>query len=293
MMSFSKSFVRAAVFILLLAVAARDFGSELLPPGFRPLPLGVHALVGGKIVVKPGEVIEGGTIVIRDGFIQAVGADITAPADARVWDMKGTTIYAGFIEPYLVLNATNPVISTSDVEPISERSFTSGGVKFFGAPGVATDMGNPGPGYEIPKITPEFRAVEKYSPRDKSLAPLRELGFTTGVIAPGKGIIRGTSALVALADEDPNRAVIKPDIFQHVAFETHEDDEKAYPGSLMGVIAAIRQSFFDAQHYGLELTAYATEPGRVTSGRNMIRLCSRWNLLRKSKCALLSSPGAP
>jgi imidazolonepropionase-like amidohydrolase len=249
-----KSLLRASAALALFAASVAP-ASDLLPPGFRPLPLGVHALVGGKVVIKPGQVLDGGTIVIRDGLIQAVGTNIIAPADARVWNMKGTTIYAGFIEPYLVLNTTNPPISTSDVEPISNRSFTSGGVKFYGAPGAQTDTGNPGPGYEIAKITPEFRAVEKYSPTQKALAPLRELGFTTGVIAPAKGIIRGTSALVALTDENPNQAVIKPDVFQHIAFETHEDDEKAYPGSLMGVIAAIRQSFFDAQHDALERSA--------------------------------------
>ena len=64
--------------------------SDILPPGFRPLPLGVHALVGGKVVIKPGEVMDGGTIVIRDGFIKAVGKEVAPPADARVWDMKGT-----------------------------------------------------------------------------------------------------------------------------------------------------------------------------------------------------------
>src|SRR5438094_10399414 len=83
-------------------------GAELLPPGFRSLPLGVHALVGGKLVVKPGEVIEGGTIVIRDGLIQAVGKDAAVPPDARVWEMKGMTIYAGFIDSWLPLTATNP-----------------------------------------------------------------------------------------------------------------------------------------------------------------------------------------
>src|SRR5262249_51162836 len=76
--------------------------AELLPPGFRPLPLGMHALVGGKVVIKPGEVLENATVLIRDGLIQAVGKEVTPPADARVWDMKGTTIYAGFIDTYLV-----------------------------------------------------------------------------------------------------------------------------------------------------------------------------------------------
>ena len=87
-------------------------------------------------MIQPGEALESGTIVIRDGVIQSVGQDVTIPPDARVWNLKGATIYAGLIEPYLVLNSTNPPVSTSDSLPISESSFTAGGVKFFGAPGA-------------------------------------------------------------------------------------------------------------------------------------------------------------
>src|SRR5438067_1037639 len=150
----TKSFQPFRQFLALLFFQIGIFcgianAAELLPPGFRPLPLGVHALAGGRIVVKPGEVIESGTIVIRDGLIKAVGKNITPPPDARVWDMKGTTIYAGFIDPYLVLGTTNPPVATSDTEPISATTFASAGIKFFGVPGAETDMGSPGPGYEL------------------------------------------------------------------------------------------------------------------------------------------------
>ena len=237
-----------AWFTAVLTFATCDFAaSEILPPGFRPRPLGLHALVGGKVVIRPGETLDGATIVIRDGFIAAVGKDLSPPADARIWDVKGLTIYAGFIEPYLTVGSTNAAISTSDSEPGKTDAFTAGGAGFFGAPGQRTDAGQRGPGYPVAKISPEFRAVRAYSPEKKTIAPLRELGFTTAVIAPTRGIVRGTSALVALAEADPNELVLKPDVFQHIAFETHESDEVAYPGSLMGAIAAVRQSFFDAQ----------------------------------------------
>jgi hypothetical protein len=234
--------------------------AELLAPGFRPLPLGSHALVGAKIVIKPGDVLDSGTIVIRDGRIKAVGKDVSAPADARVWDMKGTTIYAGFIDSYLVLGGSNAPVSTTDSEPISAATFTSPGVKFFGAPGVQTDMGEPGPGADLAKVTPQYRAVRDYSPKDKTLEPLREIGFTTGVVAPGRGIIRGTSALVALVEENPNQTIIRADVFQHIAFETRPGDDRAFPGSLMGVIASVRQSVFDSRHYALDLAAYQKHP---------------------------------
>jgi imidazolonepropionase-like amidohydrolase len=256
------------LYVRLLALVALVSGlqpggaaaSEILPPGFRPLPLGIHALVGGRIVIKPGEVLEEGTIVMRDGFIQAVGNEVAPPADARIWDMKGTTIYAGFIDPYLVLSGTNPPITTSGVEPDSAASVTSPGLRFFGVPGVQTDPGSRGPGDAVAKVTPQYRAVRDYSPTDKTLAPLRALGFTAGVIAPARGIIRGTSALVALSEQNPNNVVIKPDVFQHIAFETHMSDERPYPGSLMGVIATVRQTFLDAHHYALDRADYQKQP---------------------------------
>src|SRR5262249_22101852 len=234
------------------------FAAELRPPGFRPLPLGVHALVGGKVVPKPGEVLDEATIVIRDGLIQAVGTNATPPGDARIWEMKGKTIYAGFIDPYLVIEGTSSNSSTStEKEP---ESFTAAGTKFYGVSGTLTDMGKTGPGYEIARITPEYRAVREYSPKDKTLQPLRELGFTAGVVVPEKGIIRGTSALVALSEENPNEVIIRSDVFQHIALESRRSDERGYPGSLMGVIAAVRQSFFDAQHYALDQADYQKHP---------------------------------
>jgi imidazolonepropionase-like amidohydrolase len=79
---------------------------------------------------------------------------------------------------------------------------------------------------------------------------------------PSRGIIRGTSALVALGDEDPNEVILKPDVFQHVAFEVRGSFTNAspYPGSLMGVIATVRQSFFDAQHYAQDHADYRQKP---------------------------------
>ena len=153
-------------------------------------------------------------------------------------------------------------------------------------------MGSPGPGYAVARITPEDRAVRNYSPKDKTLAPLRALGFTAGVIAPARGIVRGTSALVALAEEEPNKAVIKPDVFQHIVFETHPSEERPYPGSLMGVIALVRQSFFDARYYALDHADYPQQP----QGRKRPSSIPRSRRLPPppmGRCASPSSPAAP
>ena len=176
--------------------------------------------------------------------------------------MKATTIYAGLIDPYLMFGASNSPVSTTDSEPITANSLTSGGgVNFYGVPGQKTDRGNAGPGYEISRITPDYRAVRDYSPQDKTLAPLRELGFTAGLIVPSKGILRGTSALIALIEDNPNDLIIKPDVFQHIGFDIRQGgDDRPYPSSLMGVIATLRQSFFDAQHYATDHADYEKNP---------------------------------
>ena len=193
-------------------------GADILPPGHRPVAPGVHALIGGKVVVKPGEVIDGATLVVRDGFIQAVGKEVTPPADARVWDMKGATVYAGFIDPCLTLGSTNRPVHSPRSE--FDAPATAGGVNFFGVPGGERDSGHTGPGYEVAQVTPEARVARSFSPDKKALAETRGLGFTTGNVVPERGILRGTSAFVALSDVNPNEGIIQTDTFQHVAFDT-------------------------------------------------------------------------
>ena len=102
-----KLLLKFLLISFLLAWTTDGSTAELLPPGYRPLPLGVHALTGGRVVIRPGEILDPGTIIIRDGLITEVGKDAAVPADARVWDMKGTTVYAGFIDPYFMPEPAN------------------------------------------------------------------------------------------------------------------------------------------------------------------------------------------
>ena len=252
----------------IIGLRAQPQSTEILPPGYRPLPPGVHALVGAKVVVKPGEVLDKATIVIRDGLIQSVGKSAEPPADARIWDMQGMTIYAGFIDPYLVLNrkSAKPEKPAGDEEPggsdVTEQLRSGSGINYLGVPAQEREpTDTTGPGYDVVKVTPEHRVANSFSPDTKDLEKLREIGFTAGNVVPDKGIIRGTSAFVALSDTEPNRAIIRPDVFQHIAFNVSGRGRgSAYPGSLMGVIAVVRQTFFDAQHYALDQADYRKHP---------------------------------
>ena len=189
-------FISLCVWLLLLS-ALYAAPTELLPPGFRPVPPGVHALVGGSVVVKPGQTLTNATIIIREGVIQAVATNAAVPADARVWDMTGLTIYAGFIDPYLSLGSKAEGKSKK-TEP--EVDLTAGGIKFYGVSPQTSGAGDvTGPVYEVAMVSPERRAAQTYQPDFKVLEKLRELGFTDGNIITEKGIFRGTSAFVALS----------------------------------------------------------------------------------------------
>src|SRR5688572_13765165 len=83
------------------AAPAAHGADEIRPPGNRPLEASVHALTGGRVVMSPGNELEKGNIILRDGRIVAVAAEAAVPADARVHDMTGTTIYAGFIDAHV------------------------------------------------------------------------------------------------------------------------------------------------------------------------------------------------
>ncbi len=73
------------------------------------------AVQGGRILTMAGPAIEDGTVLIRNGKIAAVGADVKIPIDARVIDATGKVVMPGFVEAHSAAamsrsNETNPVV---------------------------------------------------------------------------------------------------------------------------------------------------------------------------------------
>ena len=197
----------------------------------------VHAIVGARIVTAPGQTIERGTIVVRDGVITAVGADVAIPADARVWQADSLTIYPGLIDPF--------------VQVPDESRTAGGGRRSTPAPESR------GATHELPVVRAESRAVEMLPFADDQRASLRAAGFTMVQLAPRAGIVRGQTAVIGLGDGSANDVVVKPDASQVLALEAARD---GYPGSLMGAVALIRQTLMDAKWYGETRGIYAKSP---------------------------------
>lgn len=264
MLRFTQTALLSASVCWVSEILAAD---AIRAPGHRPQPASAHALVGGRVVVKPGQELEKGTIVLRDGRIVAVGADVAVPADARVHDMAGTTIYAGFIDAHVDFSkGSGARAAAMDEKPpldASEDLTAGAGTGFLGVASVAVG------GSANSLVTPERRMAREYAPEMKSLEALRGEGFTAANAVPDRGVIRGMSVLVSLGSTDSNEAVIRPDTFQHVSLnvprERNPDDDSErppdpYPHSLMGVISAVRQTFFDAQFQAADFAHFAAHP---------------------------------
>ena len=58
----------------------------------------VYAITGARLITAAGAPVASGTIVIRDGFIEAAGAGVQAPAGAVAIDGAGLSVYPGLID---------------------------------------------------------------------------------------------------------------------------------------------------------------------------------------------------
>lgn len=58
-----------------------------------------YAIIHARIFTLSGPPIEGGTLLMRDGKIAAIGSDVSIPPDVKVIDGKGLEVYPGLFDP--------------------------------------------------------------------------------------------------------------------------------------------------------------------------------------------------
>ncbi|MCH8032096.1 MAG: amidohydrolase, partial [Bacteroidetes bacterium] len=135
---------------------------------------GTFALTNARIETITNGTIENGTVVLRDGTIEAVGANVVAPTDAEVIDCAGLTIYPGMID-----------------------GGTRLGLQEIGSLPETVDHG------EIGDIRPQMQALTAVNPSSVNIPITRVSGVTTVLTAPSGGIMPGTAALINLHGYTP------------------------------------------------------------------------------------------
>jgi imidazolonepropionase-like amidohydrolase len=205
-----------------------------------PLRPTVFAIRDARVVTEPGKVLPRATVVVRDGLIEAVGADVAVPADALVTEGKGLTVYAGFLDA-MSNWGFDPALRHSALGEPSAEDLASEAL-------AATKADN------RKGVTPEFEVSAALKTDDDKADAWRRAGFTAHLIAPDGGILVGQSALVSLNGGNAREAVLRAPVAQHLALRPTPGSD--YPRVLMGVVAHCRQTLLDAGYYGRLHQAY-------------------------------------
>ena len=196
---------------------------------------GYYAFTNASIVKDAATTLSNATLVIKDGRIVSVGAGLAVPAGAVEVDCKGKYIYPSFIDIY------------SDYgTPQRPPTAGGGGFNFNQPPQVENAVKGPYGWNQAIKSDADVYKV--FSVSDATAKPLREAGFGTVLTHVKDGVARGTGAVVTLATEKENLVILKEKAAAHYSFNKGTSGQ-AYPTSMMGYIALLRQTYLDAAWY--------------------------------------------
>ncbi|MFM2019102.1 MAG: hypothetical protein RL007_2758 [Bacteroidota bacterium] len=229
----------------------------------------IYAFKGATIQVDPENVISNGTLLVQDERILAVGASVIVPKEAVVMDLTGKFIYASFIDAYTT----------------------------YGMPEVPRRKWNPDPQFVSARagafgwneaLKPETDASKLFSSHQASAEEFRSIGFGTVMMFAKDGIARGTAGVATLNAEDgDNKALLKAKAAACYSFDKGSSAQD-YPSSLMGAIALLRQTYYDADWYrtaknktefNLTLDAWNNNQ----SLPSFFETTDKWNVLRADK----------
>lgn len=188
-----------------------------------------YAFTNATIFVDYQTRLDKATLIIKDGKVMAVGTAISIPNGAIIQDMDGKYIYPALVDPY----------------------------SNYGLPEVSSSRSRGKPQYESSKKGPygwndairaTYNASEEFALNAKDAEGLRKSGFGAVNTFSPDGIMRGTSLFTNLSDMPVQDAVLSDKVAAHYSFSKGTSKQE-YPGSIMGIVALLRQTYYDAAWY--------------------------------------------
>ncbi|WP_335974759.1 amidohydrolase family protein [Gaetbulibacter jejuensis] len=227
------------------------------------------AFTNAKIYVTPTQVIENGTLLIKDGKVVATGTSVSIPKNTKIINVSGKSIYPSFIDIYSDFGIKAPERDSGSGRSAQYEPSRSGY-------------------YWNDHVMPENKAIDRFSYDSKKASEYIKAGFGTLNAHIQDGIVRGSGMLVALDSEGTNANRILDDYsVQYFSFSKSVTSRQSYPSSIMGSMALLRQLYIDADWYAkgnsktkdLSLEA-------LNKNKSLIQIFaagSRANLLRADK----------
>ena len=140
------------------------------------------AITGGKVFTMTGAPIDNGTVIMRNGVIVGVGANVPIPPDAQRIDASGKWVTPGLIN-------SSTLLGVVEIGQVAEtRDYSARGKD---------------------NIAASFTVWEGLNPNSVMLAPARKEGVTTFVIVPAGGLVSGQAAIVDLVEGSTTDMIVK------------------------------------------------------------------------------------
>lgn len=189
------------------------------------------AVMNGEVHTITGGVIENGDVIIRDGRITQVGADLTAPVGAITIDASGKIVTPGIFAPFSTIGLEEISLDdeANDAGPQRESGFPLGAA---------------------------LNAVDAYNPSSTLIAVNRAGGVTRALSAPDAGdtIFAGNAAVIDLSGRV--NSVTKPKAAQ-IAMMGYSGAARS-GDTRMGAWAVLREYLDEAAVYAAAPNSYAS-----------------------------------
>jgi imidazolonepropionase-like amidohydrolase len=185
------------------------------------------AITGGTVYPVSGPKIEHATVLIRDGRIVAVGANVTVPADATKIDATGKWVTPGLIDGAGQMGLTEISAVPADNEAALRGS----------------------------DIAASFNVAEGINPASNLIPVTRVEGVTTTLASPGGAWIQGQAVLIDLDGATIEQMLIKSPV--GIVVDMSEGSKGAGGNSRAGVAGRLRRVFNDALEYSRRKADYS------------------------------------
>jgi imidazolonepropionase-like amidohydrolase len=243
-----------AILICAGSVVAQQIGNPTTQQGVIP-PRGVFAIRNARIVTVSGADIENGTVVIRNGKIEAVGANVSVPAGAQSIDGRGLSVYPGMIDAGTNMGLVEVPQGANGTVDLSE----------------------------VGDLNPNAKAIIAINPHSAHIAVTRVEGITNTLTAPTGGLISGQAALINLLGTAPKEMAVVPHFALVINYPRIGGGGFGGfggfqpPANLADTLTAnerqveqIRRMLRDAEAYGRSQDAYAKDKSLPRPDRNVV-----------------------
>lgn len=194
----------------------------------NPIPSEV-VYINANIVVDAKTTLKNAMLYVEGNTIQGIG-NLAVPKSAVVVDLKGKYIYPSFIDLFSTYGVQKPNFNRNKEQMQQFISTKKGAFAWNEA------------------IRAEINAADYFNYNKEQSTQMLEAGFGMALSQVNDGICRGTAALTSTGNITPQKALVEPKAAAAFSFNKGSSVQD-YPGSAMGAVALIRQTYLDANWY--------------------------------------------